>query len=105
MMFIIEIIYTAPLDVIDAAMKEHMIFLKKYYSKEIFLISGRKEPRKGGIIIASGNDKKQINHGSEQQKVLKILFKKIIFVSDTIFFEFLFFRGDVIKIFYDEIIF
>ena len=71
MMFIIEIIYTAPLDVIDAAMKEHMIFLKKYYSKEIFLVSGRKEPRKGGIIIAKGTDKKQIKKIAQEDPFYK----------------------------------
>lgn len=33
-------------------MNAHMKFLKKYYDKKIFMMSGRKVPRTGGIILA-----------------------------------------------------
>lgn len=59
-MFVIKLIYKAPLEAIDAAMKEHMVFLNKYYASGEFIISGRQIPRKGGIIIARGDDKKKI---------------------------------------------
>jgi uncharacterized protein YciI len=44
-MFVIELIYKATLAEIDATMKAHVIFLKKYYAAGNFLVSGRKIPR------------------------------------------------------------
>jgi uncharacterized protein YciI len=51
-MFVIELTYKVPLADIDAAMKPHMAFLRKHYADGTFLISGRKVPRDGGIILA-----------------------------------------------------
>ena len=59
-MFVIELMYKVPLDQIDAHMPAHMKFLKKYYASGHFLISGRKIPRDGGIIIAAGDSREQI---------------------------------------------
>lgn len=59
-MFVIELIYTAPFAAIDAAMPAHMQFLKKYYAAGNFVVSGRKVPRDGGIIIAVGESRAQI---------------------------------------------
>ena len=53
-MFVIELIYKADLARIDAHMKEHVRFLNKYYAAGNFLVSGRKIPRDGGVIIAVG---------------------------------------------------
>jgi uncharacterized protein YciI len=41
-------------------MAEHVNFLKKYYAAGHFLASGRKIPRDGGIILAVGKNRKQI---------------------------------------------
>ena len=57
-MFIIELIYTQSLRSIDKHMKEHLQFLNKYYASGNFIMSGRKNPRTGGIIIAKGTTKK-----------------------------------------------
>jgi uncharacterized protein YciI len=59
-LFVIELVYKASLDKIDAAMAAHMRFLKKHYAAGNFLISGRKIPRDGGIIIAVGDSPDQI---------------------------------------------
>jgi uncharacterized protein YciI len=59
-MFVIELIYKADLPTIDARMKAHVNFLKKYYAAGNFLVSGRKIPRDGGIIIAVGESREQI---------------------------------------------
>ena len=59
-MFIIELIYKAELAEIDAHMSAHVVFLKKYYAAGNFLLSGRKIPRDGGIIVAVGKSKRQI---------------------------------------------
>ncbi len=59
-MFVIELIYKADLAEIDAHMKAHMAFLKKHYAAGTFLVSGRKIPRDGGVILALGKDKAHI---------------------------------------------
>jgi uncharacterized protein YciI len=59
-MFVIEITYKANLAKIDAHMAAHVIFLKKYYTAGNFLVSGRKIPRDGGIILAVGKSRRQI---------------------------------------------
>jgi uncharacterized protein YciI len=59
-MFVIELIYTADLAAIDASMAAHVRFLKKYYASGHFLVSGRKIPRDGGIILAVGASRQEI---------------------------------------------
>jgi uncharacterized protein YciI len=59
-MFVIELIYKADLEDIDAHMRAHMAFLKTHYTAGTFLISGRKVPRDGGIILAHGKSKGEI---------------------------------------------
>jgi uncharacterized protein YciI len=59
-MFVIELIYKVELAEIDANMRAHMAFLNKYYAAGRFLISGRKVPREGGIILAVGESREQI---------------------------------------------
>jgi uncharacterized protein YciI len=59
-MFVIELTYTAALAQIDAHMAAHVRFLRKYYASGNFLVSGRKIPRDGGIILAVGDSRPQI---------------------------------------------
>jgi uncharacterized protein YciI len=59
-MFVIELLYTASLDKIDAHMTAHVQFLKKHYASGQFVISGRKIPRDGGIILATGASRQEI---------------------------------------------
>jgi uncharacterized protein YciI len=59
-MFVIELIYKADLAAIDAHMTAHVRFLKKHYASGHFLVSGRKIPRDGGIIVAVGKTRQEI---------------------------------------------
>lgn len=59
-MFVIELIYKADLTEIDAHMRAHVAFLNKYYASGTFLVSGRKVPREGGIILAVAESRDQI---------------------------------------------
>jgi uncharacterized protein YciI len=59
-MFVIELIYKADLTEIDMHMAAHVRFLKKYYASGNFLVSGRKIPRDGGIILAVGKGRQEI---------------------------------------------
>jgi len=58
--FIVELTYKAPLAQIDAQMRPHVAFLKKYYASGNFLVSGRQIPRTGGIIVAVAGSRDQI---------------------------------------------
>ena len=70
-MFVIELVYKAPLAEIDAHMPAHVMFLKKYYAAGHFLVSGRKIPRDGGIILAVGKTRSQIERIVEEDPFYK----------------------------------
>ena len=57
---IIELTYKVELAQIDAHMAAHMRFLRKHYANGTFLLSGRKIPREGGIILAAGKSREEI---------------------------------------------
>jgi uncharacterized protein YciI len=59
-MFIISLNYIVPLEKLDLHMTDHVKFLRKYYKKNVFVVSGRKVPRTGGIILAIGKSKEEI---------------------------------------------
>ncbi len=59
-MFVIELSYKVGLAEIDAAMKAHVAFLKKHYDAGTFVLSGRKIPRDGGIILAVADSKERV---------------------------------------------
>jgi len=56
-MFIISLTYIVPLDELDKHMAEHVKYLQKYYKKNVFVASGRKVPRTGGVILALADSK------------------------------------------------
>jgi len=58
-MIFIELSYKVPLEQIDAHLQAHTSFLEKYYATGTFIASGRKIPRDGGVILATGIDKEQ----------------------------------------------
>jgi uncharacterized protein YciI len=80
-LFVIELIYKVDLAKIDAHMKAHIAFLKKYYASGHFLVSGRKIPRDGGIILAVGESREEIKaianedpfcqHGLAQARIIE----------------------------------
>ena len=51
-MFIINLHYIVPLEELDRHMAAHVKYLRGYYNKNVFVASGRKVPRTGGIILA-----------------------------------------------------
>jgi len=59
-MFIVELTYKAELAEIDAAMKPHMAFLNQHYASGRFVMSGRKVPRDGGVILVTGDDREEV---------------------------------------------
>lgn len=61
-MFIIQLTYKVPLAEVDQYLEEHKLFLKKNYAQEVFLLSGRKQPRNGGIILAQAENMSGIHN-------------------------------------------
>ncbi|GAA2923961.1 YciI family protein [Streptomyces thioluteus] len=59
-MFVLELTYIAPLERVEAAHAEHVAWLDAHYASGLFLASGRKVPRDGGVILAAGVDREKI---------------------------------------------
>ncbi|MFF3551888.1 YciI family protein [Streptomyces tsukubensis] len=56
-MFVLELTYTAPLERADALMDAHIAWVDRLFEEGVFIASGRKNPRDGGIILAVGDDR------------------------------------------------
>ncbi|WP_026971107.1 YciI family protein [Aliagarivorans marinus] len=52
-MFVISLDYIVDLERVEPLIDEHLAFLDRYYSQGVFVASGRKEPRTGGVILAN----------------------------------------------------
>jgi uncharacterized protein YciI len=59
-MFVISLNYVKPLAEIEEFLQAHREFLERYYASGHFLLSGRKEPRTGGVILATAESKEEI---------------------------------------------
>jgi len=53
-MFVVSLNYKVPLTEIDRLAPAHVEWLKACYAEGVFVASGPKKPRTGGIIIARG---------------------------------------------------
>ncbi|OCA69863.1 GTP cyclohydrolase [Chryseobacterium contaminans] len=61
-MFIVSLTYKVSIENVECHIPEHNIFLQKYYDSGLFIASGRKEPRTGGIIVCNASSKNEIEH-------------------------------------------
>ncbi|KDM93440.1 YciI family protein [Photobacterium galatheae] len=52
-MFVVSLTYTCSLSEIEKHLPTHIAYLDQQYAAGIFLASGRKEPRTGGVILAN----------------------------------------------------
>ncbi|MEV5976264.1 YciI family protein [Streptomyces sp. NPDC052114] len=59
-MFILELTYTAPVAAVDEHLEAHVAWLDAQYEAGVFIASGRKNPRDGGVIIAVADDRARI---------------------------------------------
>ena len=55
-MFIVTLTYLKPVEEVDALMHDHVEWLKKGYADGLFIASGRRVPRTGGVILARSGD-------------------------------------------------
>lgn len=59
-MFIVNLTYIKPLDTVEKCLEKHIDFLNQYYTKGLFIASGRKNPRTGGIILMRAKNKETV---------------------------------------------
>lgn len=52
-MFIFNLTYVRPLSEVERLLPAHIRFLDEHYKKHLFMCSGRKIPRTGGIILCN----------------------------------------------------
>ncbi|MEP0236298.1 YciI family protein [Roseibium sp.] len=59
-LFVLELEYAVGLDEVDAQLSAHRVFLEQNYERGVFLASGPKLPRTGGVILAKASSREQI---------------------------------------------
>jgi uncharacterized protein YciI len=52
-MFLLLSRYLKPAEEVDRFIPEHRTFLDRYYDSGLFIVSGPKEPRTGGVILTA----------------------------------------------------
>ena len=55
-MFVVTLTYIKPVEEIDALIDAHVAWLKAHYASGLFVASGRRVPRTGGVILARSGD-------------------------------------------------
>ncbi|MBU2896755.1 YciI family protein [Vibrio hepatarius] len=61
-MFVINLTYQVPLETVDCFISQHIEYLNLQYEQGNFILSGRKEPRTGGVIISTLSEKADLNN-------------------------------------------
>lgn len=56
-MFVLELTYTVPMEQVQPLVDGHMAWVREHREAGVFLMSGRKVPRDGGVILALGDDR------------------------------------------------
>jgi uncharacterized protein YciI len=60
-MYVVLLTYTAPLAEIDRLVDRHRAWLQACYDDGLFLASGPQQPRVGGVILAHGVERAQLD--------------------------------------------
>lgn len=60
-MFIVRLTYIQPLAAVDALVPAHREYLRRCYEAGTFLLSGRTEPRDGGVILANAPSRQALH--------------------------------------------
>jgi len=60
-MFIVSLNYIKSLAEVERFLEEHRVYLQKYYASGNFIMSGRKEPRTGGVIVVKAASHDEVN--------------------------------------------
>lgn len=61
-MFVVSLTYKVDLADVDQYIEAHVAYLEKYYQLGNFMVSGRKIPRTGGVILARAQSREALDH-------------------------------------------
>ncbi|WP_198780092.1 YciI family protein [Shewanella putrefaciens] len=56
-MFVVSLTYKKPIAEVEPHLAAHICYLDECYAKGIFIASGRKVPRTGGVILAKAESR------------------------------------------------
>ncbi|WP_313528172.1 YciI family protein [Anaerotignum sp.] len=59
-MFLVILSYKKTIEHIEKALSDHILFLDKYYENKKFIVSGRRNPRVGGVILVNSNSTDEV---------------------------------------------
>lgn len=60
-MFVVVLTYRADLARVDEALQDHIAWLDRQYADGVFLASGPRVPRVGGVILAGGLSREDLD--------------------------------------------
>ncbi|MFI5954540.1 YciI family protein [Cryptosporangium sp. NPDC051539] len=60
-MFVVTLTYVADISEVDAELDGHMAWLESQFTDGVFVASGPRVPRHGGVILAQGVDREELN--------------------------------------------
>lgn len=60
-MFVVTLTYVADLSEVDHALAEHAAWLDGHFADGVFIAAGRRLPRTGGVIIATGVNRAELD--------------------------------------------
>jgi len=85
--FVVNLTYIKPLTEVDAHLEAHMRFLKTQFERGVFVASGRKVPRDGGVILARSDSREALWKVLEQDPFHRAgiaRFDVIEFIASTV---------------------
>ncbi|NWB09101.1 GTP cyclohydrolase [Pseudomonas sp. D5002] len=68
--FVVVLTHTRPLDEVDRHLPAHFAFLDQAYAQGVFLLSGKRVPRSGAVILAQASSIEDIEKYLEQEPFL-----------------------------------
>ncbi len=61
-MYLVSLTYHRPMTDIEALLPLHRAWLERYFSADVFIAAGRKDPRTGGVIIVRDIDRARLDN-------------------------------------------
>ncbi|NSL89511.1 YciI family protein [Chitinophaga solisilvae] len=59
-MYLILLQYIRPVAAVEHFMEAHTAFLQKYYDNGKFILSGRRKPKSGSLILCQASSRKEV---------------------------------------------
>ncbi|CAL1521026.1 YciI family protein [Chitinophaga sp. MM2321] len=59
-MYLILLQYIRPVAAVEHFMEAHTAFLQKYYDSGKFILSGRRKPKSGSLILCQASSRKEV---------------------------------------------